>query len=88
MWIRSMIEFSPNLAVPLISQIRNRRNNMFKSRIFSYTLFFSITLVGPGENLVSPSAWKESIKQFSFLKLDPIKVDGKKNKDGVCRIEL
>ncbi|HIN02655.1 MAG TPA: PAS domain-containing protein [Candidatus Marinimicrobia bacterium] len=42
---------------------------------------------GPGEILVSPTVWKETKKQYSFEKLDPIKVKGKKNKVMVYRIE-
>jgi adenylate cyclase len=42
---------------------------------------------GPGEILVSSTVWKETQKHYSYEKLDPIKVKGKKNKVGVYRIE-
>jgi adenylate cyclase len=42
---------------------------------------------GPGEILVSSTVWKETQKHYSYKKLEPIKVKGKKNKVGVYRIE-
>jgi len=42
---------------------------------------------GPGEILVSSSVWKETQKHYSYKKLEPIKVKGKKNKVGVYRID-
>jgi adenylate cyclase len=42
---------------------------------------------GPGEILVSSSAWKETRKLYSYKELEPIKVKGKKNKVSVYRIE-
>ena len=42
---------------------------------------------GPGETLVSSTVWKETQKHYSYKKLEPIKVKGKKNKVGVYRIE-
>ena len=42
---------------------------------------------GPGEILVSSSVWKKTQKNYSYKKLDPIKVKGKKNKVGVYCIE-
>jgi len=42
---------------------------------------------GPGEILVSSTVWKETQKHFSYKKLEPIKVKGKKNKVGVYRID-
>ena len=42
---------------------------------------------GPGEILVSSTVWKETQKDHSYKKLEPIKVKGKKNKVSVYRIE-
>ena len=42
---------------------------------------------GPGEILVSTAVWKKTQKHYSYKKLDPIKVKGKKNKVGVYCIE-
>jgi len=42
---------------------------------------------GPGEILVSSTVWKKTQKHYSYKKLDPIKVKGKKNKVGVYCIE-
>ena len=42
---------------------------------------------GPGEILVSSTVWKKTQKDYSYKKLDPIKVKGKKNKVGVYCIE-
>jgi adenylate cyclase len=42
---------------------------------------------GPGEILVSSSVWKETQKYYSYKKLEPIKVKGKKNKVSIYRIE-
>ncbi len=42
---------------------------------------------GPGEILVSSSVWKETQKHYSYKKLEPIKVKGKKNKVGVYRFD-
>jgi adenylate cyclase len=42
---------------------------------------------GPGEILVSSTVWKETKKNYSYKKLEPIKVKGKKNKVGIYRIE-
>ena len=42
---------------------------------------------GPGEILVSSSVWKETQKHYSYKKLEPIRVKGKKNKVGVYRID-
>jgi len=42
---------------------------------------------GPGEILVSSTVWKETQKHYSYKKLEPIKVKGKKNKVGIYRIE-
>ena len=41
---------------------------------------------GPGEILVSSSVWKESKKNFTYDKLDPIRVKGKENKVDIFRI--
>ena len=42
---------------------------------------------GPGEILVSSTVWKETPKHYSYKKLEPIKVKGKKNKVSVYLIE-
>ena len=42
---------------------------------------------GSGEILVSSTVWKETQKHYSYKKLEPIKVKGKKNKVGVYRID-
>jgi adenylate cyclase len=42
---------------------------------------------GPGEILVSSTVWKETQKYYSYKKLEPIKVKGKKNKVSIYRIE-
>ena len=42
---------------------------------------------GPDEILVSQSVWEKTEKQFSYEKLEPIKVKGKKNKVAVYRIK-
>jgi adenylate cyclase len=42
---------------------------------------------GPGEILVSSTVWKETQKDHSYKKLEPIKVKGKKNKVSVYLIE-
>jgi len=42
---------------------------------------------GPGEILVSSAVWKKTQKDYSYKKLEPIKVKGKKNKVGIYRIE-
>ncbi|HIE78696.1 MAG TPA: GAF domain-containing protein, partial [Candidatus Thioglobus sp.] len=42
---------------------------------------------GPGEILVSSTVWKKTQKDYSYKKLEPIKVKGKKNKVGIYRIE-
>ena len=42
---------------------------------------------GPGEILVSSTVWKKTQKHYSYKKLEPIKVKGKKNKVGIYRIE-
>ena len=42
---------------------------------------------GPGEILVSSTVWKETQKHYSYKKLEPIKVKGKKNKVSIYRIE-
>ena len=41
---------------------------------------------GPEEILVSPTVWKETQKDYSYKKLEPIKVKGKKKKVDVYRI--
>ena len=42
---------------------------------------------GAGEILVSSTVWKETPKHYSYKKLEPIKVKGKKNKVSVYLIE-
>ena len=42
---------------------------------------------GPGEILISSTVWKEAPKHYSYKKLEPIKVKGKKNKVSVYLIE-
>ena len=43
---------------------------------------------GPDEIIVSDSVWGNTKKQFSYEKLEPIKVKGKKNKVGVYKIKF
>ena len=43
---------------------------------------------GPDEIIVSDSVWGNTKKQFSYEKLKPIKVKGKKNKVGVYKIKF